>query len=78
MSTFAVALISLLVGMLAGVILTIKLNLGVDNIYTGKVRFRQSGRGNVQDTDINADLTPQNKPERRKLFGKRKSRKLDS
>ena len=61
MGTLAIVLISGLVGMLLGVILAIKLNLGVDNLFKGRVRIKQRGRHNTQAPTIKAEIKPKTK-----------------
>jgi len=57
MGTLAIILISVLCGLLGGIILAGKLHIYGDT-YKGKIRFKQRGKGNVQQTDIRPEIRP--------------------
>jgi len=74
MGTLAIILISVLSGMLGGVILAIKLNLGVDNLFKGRVRIKQRGRGNVQSPTIKAEINDKGQTRKEKRQGRKAAR----
>ena len=49
------SIVFLLTGLIAGVILADKIGLGVEAIYKGKFRIKQSGRGNTLNSDLKLD-----------------------
>ena len=46
----------ILTGLIAGIILTNKLSLGVDTLYKGSFRFKQKGRHNTQDNKVKPEI----------------------
>jgi len=65
-------LAALLLGISIGIILAIKMNLGVDNVFKGRVKIKQRGRDNEQAPNLKAEITPNTKP-----LSRRKQRLLD-
>jgi len=59
-----------MLGMVAGIILWER--IGVDDVFKGTVRFKQKGKGNKQDPQINQE-TPPKRPKRAKRKERRNS-----
>jgi hypothetical protein len=62
-------LVCILIGIIAGIILWE--NIGVDDVYKGKFKFKQRGRHNRQDNQVNAKFEP------KKGVRDRKQRRID-
>lgn len=63
-------LVALLIGVILGIILWEQ--IGTDDVFKGRVKIKQRGRGNIQKPEIEVEITPKNKREERKLARKAK------
>lgn len=55
-NSFWKAVSFILAGIIIGLIGADKLSMGVETIFKGTVKFRQKGRGNIQDVTIKPEI----------------------